>query len=80
MQELSQILGNEDIDLVVLEEAKPALKFLIFKSGVILFEATPGLVEDFLVKALSEYYDNRIFLESQFLAAQAYLDRVTMHE
>lgn len=75
--ELERALGIEDIDLVVIEEAPPALKFKIFSTGAVIFEDVPGSAEDAYVRALSEYYDYQEFLEKQYATAREYLDKVT---
>ncbi len=63
---LEMDLKREDIDIVVLNESSPALKFSTVQSGIPLLVRDEGEYEDFVIRTLSEYYDNRYFLDRQF--------------
>lgn len=63
---LEMDLKREDIDIVVLNESSPALKFSAVQSGIPLLVRDEGEYEDFIIRTLSEYYDNRYFLDRQF--------------
>jgi hypothetical protein len=57
-------LITEDIDVGYLE------------SGIKLFISDEGEYEEFVVRTLAEYYDNQLFLETQYLDAKAFLEGI----
>lgn len=63
---LEMDLKREDIDIVVLNDSSPVLKFSAVQSGIPLLVRDEGEYEDFVIRTLSEYYDNRYFLDRQF--------------
>lgn len=70
---LEKKLQREDIDIVVLNDALPTMKFNSIDENIILFIQNEGEYEDFYVRTLSEYYDYREFLERQYKDAKLFL-------
>ncbi|NWF95219.1 MAG: nucleotidyltransferase domain-containing protein [Candidatus Thorarchaeota archaeon] len=71
---LERGLKTEDVDVVVLNGANPAMRFNVIRACVPIVVQDEGEYEDFVVKVLSEYYDYLPFLEEQFRAARASLE------
>ncbi len=63
---LSKRLKRDDIDIVVLNDATPSMRYSALKNGIILYMTDEGEYEDYLVRALAEYYDNSYFLDHQY--------------
>lgn len=53
---LSELLGRE-VDVVILNDAPPFLKFQIFRHGQSLFDRNPKRSGHFIAAALIEYFD-----------------------
>jgi hypothetical protein len=70
---LEKELKREDIDIVVLNDALPTMKFNSIDENIVLFMQDKGEYEDFYVRTLSEYYDYREFLERQYKDAKIFL-------
>ncbi|MGY5871844.1 MAG: nucleotidyltransferase domain-containing protein [Candidatus Thorarchaeota archaeon] len=70
---LEKKLQREDIDIVVLNDALPTMKFNSIIGNVILYMQDEGVYEDFFVQSLSEYYDYTEFLEYQYQNAKLFL-------
>ncbi len=70
---LEKKLKREDIDIVVLNDALPTMKFNSINANVILYMQDEGVYEDFFVRSLSEYYDYSEFLEVQYQNAKLFL-------
>lgn len=70
---LEMKLQREDIDIVVLNDSLPTMKFNSIDGNIILFMQDEGEYEDFYVRTLSEYYDYREFLERQYKDAKIFL-------
>ncbi len=70
---LEKELKREDIDIVVLNDALPTMKFNSIDENIVLFVQNEGEYEDFYVRTLSEYYDYREFLERQYQDAKLFL-------
>ncbi len=70
---MEKTLKTSDVDVVVLNDATPTMKFSAIKTGIPLFIVDEGQYEDFFVRTLSEYYDNLSFLDSQYEDAKALL-------
>ncbi|MHA1134943.1 MAG: type VII toxin-antitoxin system MntA family adenylyltransferase antitoxin [Candidatus Thorarchaeota archaeon] len=70
---LEKKLKREDIDIVILNDALPTMKFNSINSNIILYMKDEGVYEDFFVRSLSEYYDYTEFLEFQYQNAKLFL-------
>lgn len=70
---LEKKLKREDIDIVVLNDALPTMKFNSINANIILYMQDEGVYEDFFVRSLSEYYDYSEFLEFQYQNAKLFL-------
>ncbi|MDD5621294.1 MAG: nucleotidyltransferase domain-containing protein [Candidatus Pacebacteria bacterium] len=68
IKEFSQAL-KKDVDVVVLNTAKPFLKYVIIKEGKLVFQRDEGLKIDFEVKTLNEYFDFKPYMEMYQKAA-----------
>lgn len=60
--ELSKTTKKE-VDVVVLNNASPFLRFVILKEGKLIFEKSKDQRIDFELKALNEYFDFKPILE-----------------
>ena len=49
--------ARKEVDVVLLDEAPPLLRFEITREGVLLFEREEGLWTDFRVKAMMDWWD-----------------------
>lgn len=63
--DLTTIFKRDDIDLVILNSAKPVLKHQIIKHGKIIYMKTQECKVDFEVKVLNEYMDMEPFRKTQ---------------
>ena len=70
---LEKKLKREDIDVIVLNDALPTMKFNSIYANIILYMQDEGVYEDFFVRSLSEYYDYSEFLEFQYQNAKLFL-------
>lgn len=70
---LSRKLKRDDIDIVILNDATPTLRFEAIKNGHILYMKDESEYEDYVVRTLSEYYDSSYFLNRQFQHVRAAL-------
>ncbi len=66
-------LKRDDIDIIILNDAPPAMRFNVVKNGLILYVKDEGEYEDYVVRTLSDYYDYSYFLNRQFEYAKASL-------
>ncbi|KJS18688.1 MAG: DNA polymerase beta [Clostridiaceae bacterium BRH_c20a] len=53
---------ERDVDLVILNEAQPLIKYKVYQDGVILFSRSPKLLSNFQVRTLFEYEDIKNYL------------------
>ncbi len=72
---LERALRTDDLDVVILNDANPALKFNAVRTGTLLFCVDEGEYEDFYVRAASEFYDYSEFLEKQYETAKEIIRR-----
>ncbi|MBI3961922.1 MAG: nucleotidyltransferase domain-containing protein [Deinococcus sp.] len=64
--ELSQVLGTQAVDLVVLNTASPTLRFQVIRYGQLLFARSDTERVEFQVRTFNEYQDARhLFREHQ---------------
>ncbi len=63
---LSKALQTDDVDVVILNNANPVLKFNAVQKGVLLFCVDEGEYEDFVIRTASEFYDYQEFLDQQY--------------
>lgn len=70
---LEKKLKRNDIDVVILNDALPTMKFKSIVSNKILHMIDEGEYEDYVVRTLSEYYDYSDFLEQQYKDAKIFL-------
>ncbi|GAW31731.1 nucleotidyltransferase domain-containing protein [Carboxydocella sp. JDF658] len=71
-RDLEEICGRT-VDLAILNDATPLLKYQVYLDGVLLFSKDDILASNFLVRALFEYEDMRPYLE---LTYKRMIDRV----
>ena len=64
---LRKALGRDDIDVVILNDAPPLLRYAVVKEGVLVYEGDRDERIEFEVRAMLEYFDfqhiRRIFWE-----------------
>lgn len=74
-EELSRILGA-NVDLVILNEADPLLKFQVYSKGLPAHVKMPASAEKFKWRAISEYWDwipsQRIFKKTALARMEKY--------
>ncbi|MBC7324887.1 MAG: nucleotidyltransferase domain-containing protein [Moorella sp. (in: Bacteria)] len=63
--ELMKLLGTNDVDVVILNEAPPLLKFKVINRGRVIFSRSEKERLAIHVKAFNEYQDFRPFLAVQ---------------
>ena len=63
--ELMKLLAANDIDVVILNEAPPLLKFKVINRGRVIFSRSEKERLAFHVRAFNEYQDFRPFIEVQ---------------
>lgn len=68
MEKLASLLGRDDVDLVVLNEAPPVLCYEIVRDGRLLVDSKEARVA-FEARVLDEYFDTEALRKTQ----QAYL-------
>ncbi len=71
-EELARILGI-NVDLVILNEADPLLKFQVYSKGLPAHIKMPASAEKFKWRAISEYWD---WTPSQRILRKTALDRM----
>jgi len=54
---------SRSVDLVILNDATPLLKYQVYLDGILLFSRDDILTSNFMVRALFEYEDMRPYLE-----------------
>lgn len=59
MAELMAILGRDDVDLIVLNEASPLLAHRVLKKGKLIFERSPSARVAFQVRTVNRYLDTQ---------------------
>ena len=57
---------NREIDLIILNDATPLLKYEIYKSHILLFTNDKQLESNFKVKTLFEYNDIKRYLDLSY--------------
>jgi len=67
--ELIDILGTDSIDIVLLNEAPPALKYEVFTTGKLIYSRSEEEYENEYLKANIEYLDFKPFLIDWFKEA-----------
>ncbi len=70
---LAPRLRTDRLDLVDLRRAGPILAFEVARSGLLLFERSPGLFRQFQSLASRRYADTRKLREAQRRAIQVFL-------
>ncbi|MEW6426184.1 MAG: nucleotidyltransferase domain-containing protein, partial [Bacillota bacterium] len=63
--ELMKLLATNDVDVVILNEAPPLLKFKVIFNGRVIFSRSEKERLAFHVKAFNEYQDFRPFMAVQ---------------
>lgn len=63
--ELSEILKKE-IDLIILNDATPLLKYQIYKNNILLFTCSKTMESNHKVKTLFEYNDMKKYLDLSY--------------
>ena len=70
---LTNALQTDDVDVIILNDANPALKFNAVRKGILLLCIDEGEHEDFVIRAASEFYDYKEFLDRQYEFAKSFL-------
>lgn len=70
LSELTAVLGRDDIDLVILNQAPVMLKYHILKEGKPLFIRDEELHINIIQKTISEYLDFKPVLNAHYQALQ----------
>ena len=63
--DLIEACGKE-VDLIILSEATPLLKFEIYRNNILLFTRNKTLENNFKVKTLFEYWDTKKYLDMAY--------------
>ena len=63
--ELSEILKKE-IDLIILNDATPLLKYQIYKNNILLFTRSKTMESNHKIKTLFEYSDMKRYLDLSY--------------
>ncbi|MBN1250065.1 MAG: nucleotidyltransferase domain-containing protein [Anaerolineae bacterium] len=61
--EVADIVSTEDVDVLILNEAPPALAYAVLRDGVLLFCRDPETRIDFHVRTVNAYLDFKPILE-----------------
>lgn len=64
-RELSEAL-KEEVDLVILNDASPLLKFEIYRNNILLFTRDKTMESKYKVKTLFEYNDMKRYLDLSY--------------
>ena len=72
---LAPRLETDRLDLVDLRRAGPLLAFQVARSGVVLFERSPGIFREFQSLASRRYADTARLRDAQKRAIQVFLER-----
>ncbi len=65
LTELMRILGTAELDVVILNEAPPLLKFQVINRGEVIYYRSRSEMLDFHVRAFNEYQDFKPMLAVQ---------------
>ncbi len=57
---------KKEVDVVILNQAKPFLNFVVIKEGEILINRDPEKELDFYLKTFNEYQDYKIFMKTHY--------------
>ena len=66
---------TDEIDLVILNEAPPALKYEIIKKGILVFCRNENVYDEFYLRAMKEYFDFYPILKKNYEHAKRELRR-----
>ena len=71
--EFTDLLRIDSVDVVLINECPPALKYEIFTKGMLTYCRDEREYEDQYLAAIREYFDIQPLLKEQFEEAQEYL-------
>lgn len=71
LRELCSVLGTSRVDLVILNQASPYLRYQVAKSGTPLYEEKKGDFASFASLAVRSYSDSKVFMK----AGKRYLEK-----
>ena len=54
--ELQKVLKNE-VDLIILDQASPLLRYKVLKTGILIIEKDRAAFRDFFKRTIDEYFD-----------------------
>ena len=57
---------KKEVDVVILNQAKPFLSFVVIKEGETLINRDPEKELDFYLKTFNEYQDYKIFMKTHY--------------
>lgn len=78
MEQLAQVLETERLDLVVLNDASPVLRYEVIREGQVIKEDKKKRVE-FETRALAEYLDTAFLRKEQRAYLKQQLTRSDIH-
>ena len=69
LAEISKLCDHREIDLILLNQADPLLKFQVAREGKLVYETETGLFNSFKVQAMNEHQDAQKFyqLDKKFI-------------
>jgi hypothetical protein len=71
--EFTDLLHTDSVDITIINECPPALKYEIFAKGITAYCRDEIELEEQYLAAMREYFDIQPILERQFYEAQEYL-------
>jgi predicted nucleotidyltransferase len=77
---LAPRLKTNRLDLVDLRHAGPLLAFEVARSGVLLYERSPGLFRQFQSLASRRYADAKRLRDAQKRSIEVFLEQIHAHE
>ena len=71
--EFTDLLRTDSVDITLINECPPALKYEIFAKGILAYCRDEIELEELYLAAMRDYFDIQPMLERQFCEAQEYL-------
>ncbi|MFQ6058691.1 MAG: HepT-like ribonuclease domain-containing protein [Anaerolineae bacterium] len=57
--DLCHVFGADNIDVVLLNEGQPPIRFAAVRDGIVIWEAREGLAAEYAEEVISDYHDTR---------------------
>ena len=74
---LTDALKTDDVDLLILNEATPVLKYEVLTKGILIFTKDENVYTEFYLRGFKEFFDYRYLLEKNYKAAMEALKENT---